>query len=274
MDAGNTLRSSRRLPSSRCCRLHSSSRGRCSRAWRRPSRAASMKRRSCSAVSSPAASPSTCIMRCAHVTSPTLVGMAAVPPHDFYRTSRGQVAMYTLDAVHPITHAVGNTIKRVILILFSVVRFGTPMTRQRSATLLPRAPLAMFHLTTIRLAASASRAAISSAIPIGCATKRCASVSSARRSRSPASSCTRSPRPSSNRSRRSSKMHTVLTSAQPLPAQSLPCCSCWCAIAPGGTPYFTAVFARHCIGHRLYCTGEPTADTHLCGLCACALCGL
>ena len=39
--------------------------------------------------------------------------------------------MYTLDAVHPITHAVGNTIKRVILILFSVVRFGTPMTQQR-----------------------------------------------------------------------------------------------------------------------------------------------
>lgn len=39
--------------------------------------------------------------------------------------------MYTLDAVHPITHAVGNTIKRVILIIFSVVRFGTEMTAQR-----------------------------------------------------------------------------------------------------------------------------------------------
>jgi solute carrier family 35 protein E1 len=41
-----------------------------------------------------------------------------------------EVSMYTLDSVHPITHAVGNTIKRVILILFSVVRFGTPMTTQ------------------------------------------------------------------------------------------------------------------------------------------------
>merc|ERR1719174_1648573 len=41
-----------------------------------------------------------------------------------------EVAFYTLDAVHPITHAVGNTIKRVILILFSVIRFGTPMTAQ------------------------------------------------------------------------------------------------------------------------------------------------
>lgn len=41
-----------------------------------------------------------------------------------------EVAMYTLDAVHPITHAVGNTIKRVVLILFSVIKFGTPMTTQ------------------------------------------------------------------------------------------------------------------------------------------------
>ena len=41
-----------------------------------------------------------------------------------------EVSMYALDAVHPITHAVGNTIKRVVLILFSVVRFGTPMTSQ------------------------------------------------------------------------------------------------------------------------------------------------
>ncbi|KAL1520032.1 hypothetical protein AB1Y20_023510 [Prymnesium parvum] len=41
-----------------------------------------------------------------------------------------EVAMYTLDTVHPITHAVGNTIKRVILIVFSVIAFGTTMTTQ------------------------------------------------------------------------------------------------------------------------------------------------
>lgn len=41
-----------------------------------------------------------------------------------------EVSFYTLGMVHPITHAVGNTIKRVILILFSVIRFGTPMTTQ------------------------------------------------------------------------------------------------------------------------------------------------
>merc|ERR1740138_1197300 len=44
-----------------------------------------------------------------------------------------EVSFYTLDSVHPITHAVGNTIKRVILILFSVIRFGTPMTTQSAA---------------------------------------------------------------------------------------------------------------------------------------------
>lgn len=39
-----------------------------------------------------------------------------------------EVAFLCLDNVHPITHAVGNTIKRVVIILASVVVFGTPMT--------------------------------------------------------------------------------------------------------------------------------------------------
>ena len=38
--------------------------------------------------------------------------------------------MYTLDSVHPITHAVGKTIKRVILILYSVLRFGSTLEAQ------------------------------------------------------------------------------------------------------------------------------------------------
>ena len=41
-----------------------------------------------------------------------------------------EVSMYTLDSVHPITHAVGNTIKRVILILYSVLRFGSTLNLQ------------------------------------------------------------------------------------------------------------------------------------------------
>jgi len=43
-----------------------------------------------------------------------------------------EVSFFSLDLVHPITHAVVNTIKRVILILFSVVAFGTAMTVQSS----------------------------------------------------------------------------------------------------------------------------------------------
>ncbi|KAJ1637872.1 triose-phosphate transporter family-domain-containing protein [Pavlovales sp. CCMP2436] len=39
-----------------------------------------------------------------------------------------EVAFLCLDNVHPITHAVGNTIKRVVIILASVVVFGTTMT--------------------------------------------------------------------------------------------------------------------------------------------------
>lgn len=34
-----------------------------------------------------------------------------------------EVAFLALDSVQPITHAVGNTVKRVVVILASVVRF-------------------------------------------------------------------------------------------------------------------------------------------------------
>ena len=41
-----------------------------------------------------------------------------------------EVAFLCLDAVDPVTHALGNTIKRVVVIVASVVAFGTVMTRQ------------------------------------------------------------------------------------------------------------------------------------------------
>mmetsp|Transcript_296 Transcript_296/g.396 ORF Transcript_296/g.396 Transcript_296/m.396 type:complete len:383 (+) Transcript_296:109-1257(+) len=41
-----------------------------------------------------------------------------------------EVAFLTLDKVAPVTHALGNTIKRVVIILASVVVFGTTMTTQ------------------------------------------------------------------------------------------------------------------------------------------------
>ena len=40
------------------------------------------------------------------------------------------VAFLTLDNVAPVTHALGNTIKRVVIILTSVLVFGTKMTPQ------------------------------------------------------------------------------------------------------------------------------------------------
>lgn len=41
-----------------------------------------------------------------------------------------EVSFWILDLVHPITHAIGNTIKRVVLIVASVIIFRTPMTAQ------------------------------------------------------------------------------------------------------------------------------------------------
>lgn len=41
-----------------------------------------------------------------------------------------EVAFLTLDKVSPVTHALGNTIKRVVIIIASVVVFGTTMTSQ------------------------------------------------------------------------------------------------------------------------------------------------
>ena len=40
------------------------------------------------------------------------------------------MAFLALDAVHPVTHAVGNTLKRVFVIVSSVVLFKTPVTNQ------------------------------------------------------------------------------------------------------------------------------------------------
>ena len=41
-----------------------------------------------------------------------------------------EVAFLTLDKVSPVTHAVGNTIKRVVIIITSMLVFGTTMTQQ------------------------------------------------------------------------------------------------------------------------------------------------
>ena len=40
-----------------------------------------------------------------------------------------EVAFLALGAVNPVTHAVGNTVKRVVIIVASVIAFKTPMSR-------------------------------------------------------------------------------------------------------------------------------------------------
>merc|ERR1719263_1907865 len=39
-----------------------------------------------------------------------------------------EVAMVALNQVHPVTHAVANTIKRVVILVACVIMFRTPMT--------------------------------------------------------------------------------------------------------------------------------------------------
>jgi len=46
----------------------------------------------------------------------------------FFYYTYNEVAFLALDSVHPITHAVGNTIKRVVIIITSMVVFKTKMT--------------------------------------------------------------------------------------------------------------------------------------------------
>jgi solute carrier family 35, member E1 len=55
----------------------------------------------------------------------------------FYLLSSGaffylynEVAFLALDSVHPVTHAVGNTIKRVVIIGASILVFKNPITMQ------------------------------------------------------------------------------------------------------------------------------------------------
>mmetsp|Transcript_18397 Transcript_18397/g.24278 ORF Transcript_18397/g.24278 Transcript_18397/m.24278 type:complete len:372 (+) Transcript_18397:75-1190(+) len=46
----------------------------------------------------------------------------------FFYYTYNEVAFLALDSVHPITHAVGNTIKRVVIIITSMIVFKTTMT--------------------------------------------------------------------------------------------------------------------------------------------------
>lgn len=47
-----------------------------------------------------------------------------------YYYAYNEVAFFTLSQVNPITHAIGNTIKRVAIIATTVIVFGNPVSRQ------------------------------------------------------------------------------------------------------------------------------------------------
>ena len=61
------------------------------------------------------------------VTAPKLVAGILISGLFFYLYQ--EVAFLALDSVHPITHAVANTVKRIVIIVTSVIVFRNPMTR-------------------------------------------------------------------------------------------------------------------------------------------------
>lgn len=61
------------------------------------------------------------------VSAPKLLGMLVISGLFFYLYQ--EVAFKALDSVHPITHAVANTVKRVVIIVTSVFVFNNPVTR-------------------------------------------------------------------------------------------------------------------------------------------------
>lgn len=50
------------------------------------------------------------------------------PPPPLLERFFSEVAFYCLDAIHPVTHAVANTVKRVFLIGVSILVFGHKLT--------------------------------------------------------------------------------------------------------------------------------------------------
>ena len=54
--------------------------------------------------------------------------MHSSPFSTYTNFSITQIILYTLTQVNPVTHAVGNTIKRVVIIVASVIAFKTPIS--------------------------------------------------------------------------------------------------------------------------------------------------
>eukprot|EP00871_Galdieria_phlegrea_P004889 jgi/Galph1/5400/GphlegSOOS_G4058.1 len=61
------------------------------------------------------------------MTVPMLLGWLFISGLFFYLYN--EVAFFALDSVHPVTHSVGNTMKRVVIIITSLIVFKNPVTR-------------------------------------------------------------------------------------------------------------------------------------------------
>ena len=58
---------------------------------------------------------------------PAAIAKASIATGLYFYTYN-EIAMLALNNVHPVTHAVANTIKRVVILLACVIFFQTPMT--------------------------------------------------------------------------------------------------------------------------------------------------
>lgn len=62
------------------------------------------------------------------INSNTLIFNIIITGITYYLSN--EISFWILDEVHPITHAVGNTVKRIVLIIASVIAFHTPINSQ------------------------------------------------------------------------------------------------------------------------------------------------
>jgi len=79
------------------------------------------------AVESPALIASTIKAATASGITPSYLWMQSLMAGAFYYLYN-EVAFLALGRVNPVTHAVGNTIKRVVIIIASVIAFKTPIS--------------------------------------------------------------------------------------------------------------------------------------------------
>merc|ERR1712146_522124 len=67
------------------------------------------------------------LVKAGDYTNKSLATLLAIGGASYY--AYNEVAFLALGKVNPVTHAVGNTVKRVVIIVASVIAFKTPMSQ-------------------------------------------------------------------------------------------------------------------------------------------------